>query len=277
MFYLLLQSPATPLRGVKLNSMDVLRKELNDIYSNQHLDCENLDKGILERCKAMISTSVLLSNSCNVITDASADFCYIHAGYFAKLLGLTVNDSLCGEFYSSDEDIIYNRIHPEDLVEKRMLEYEFFKFADKLNSSEKIRYKATCRIRIKNYRNEYIYVYNTTQILRLSPNGKIWLILCCYDLSPLQHISPDISPKIINNKTGEIISLSLTEMRRQILTAREKEILNLIKEGKPSKQIADLLNISIHTVNRHRQNILGKLSVGNSLEAVMAAAAMKLL
>ena len=66
-------------------------------------------------------------------------------------------------------------------------------------------------------------------------------------------------------------------MKKQILSAREKEILRLIMDGKPSKQIADLLNISIHTVNRHRQNILEKLSVGNSVEAIMAAKAMKLI
>jgi DNA-binding CsgD family transcriptional regulator len=61
------------------------------------------------------------------------------------------------------------------------------------------------------------------------------------------------------------------------LTDREKEILLLIKEGKLSKQIAEILGISIHTVNRHRQNILERLSVGNSVEALTAAISMRLL
>lgn len=73
------------------------------------------------------------------------------------------------------------------------------------------------------------------------------------------------------------MALAFSDMKKQILSAREKEILRLIMDGKPSKQIADLLNISIHTVNRHRQNILEKLSVGNSVEAIMAAKAMKLI
>ncbi len=63
----------------------------------------------------------------------------------------------------------------------------------------------------------------------------------------------------------------------QILTQREKEVLTLIKAGKLSKEIAELLGISLHTVNRHRQNILEKLSVGNSVEAIMAATVMRLL
>lgn len=257
--------------------MDVLRKEINNIYAGQHLEYEDLDKAILDRCKEKIATVVAINNACCVITDASADLCYIFAGSFAKLLGIAEGDGLYKKMNSSDEDIIYNRIHPEDLVEKRMLEYEFFQYVDKQDKDEKLKYVATCQIRIRNNRNEYIRIHNTTQILHSSPNGKIWLILCGYDLSPEQNPSIGISPKIVNNETGEIMALSLGKKRIHILTEREKEVLVLIREGKPSKQIADMLGISINTVNRHRQNILEKLSVGNSVEAVMAADAMKLL
>lgn len=84
-------------------------------------------------------------------------------------------------------------------------------------------------------------------------------------------------PYIVNNGSGEIIELELGERRKHLLSEREKEILRLIQSGKPSKQIAAILDLSVHTVNRHRQNIIEKLSVGNSIEAVMAATAMKLL
>jgi len=52
------------------------------------------------------------------------------------------------------------------------------------------------------------------------------------------------------------------------LSKREKEILKLISDGKASKEIADDLYISVHTVNTHRQNILEKLNVKNSHEAI---------
>lgn len=257
--------------------MDVLRKELNQIYLRQNLDCEELDENVLKQCTENIATYVAINNSCCVITDASANKCQIIAGSFARFLGLTDNATFHAEFGSSDEDLIYNRIHPEDIVEKRMLEYEFFKFIDNLDNHLKPKYKATCRIRIKDCNGEYLYVDNSTQILRQSPCGKIWLILCCYDIAQDQTIASGIFPRIINNENGEIITLSLAEKRAFILSSREKEILNLIKEGYASKQIAGMLGISIHTVNRHRQNILEKLCVGNSLEAVLAASAMKLL
>lgn len=257
--------------------MDILRKELNLIYRSQSLDSETLSDGILDLCKKKVSALVSLNNACAVITDASNDSSYIFAGSFAALLGITDKTSLYLKLNSSDEDLIYNRLHPEDLVEKRMLEYEFFKFVHPLSLPDKLNYKATCRIRIKDKTGRYVFVNNSTQILQPSPAGKIWLILCCYDLSPDQTLGEGITPGIVNNCSGEIVSLSFSNKRNRLLTAREKEILMLIQEGKQSKQIADILEISIHTVNRHRQNILEKLSVGNSVEAVIAAKAMKLL
>lgn len=257
--------------------MDVLRKELNAIYESQQLELENLDHEVLKDCCNKTQMAVEVDGDCRVITDASADCCFIFGGRFAKLIGLCENDSYSGRMDSSDEDLIYNRIHPEDLVDKRMLEYEFFKFIDTLPDEEKIHYLAACHFRIKNRDNRYVFVDNTTRIMRLSPNGKIWLILCGYDLSPVQEKTPGITPRIINCEKGEISEIKLSDKRSHILTEREKQILNLIRQGKLSKQIADILGISLHTVNRHRQNILEKLSVGNSVEAIMAATLMKLL
>ncbi|WP_336204909.1 response regulator transcription factor [Nonomuraea sp. LPB2021202275-12-8] len=51
-----------------------------------------------------------------------------------------------------------------------------------------------------------------------------------------------------------------------LLTTREEEILKLIAEGHSSKEIADLLVISVKTVERHRANILSKLGMRDRLE-----------
>ena len=257
--------------------MDILRKELDRIYASQHLEREILESSEIESCICVADGISSVTNACLVITDASCDKCYLFGGALAPLLGIDDSPFTCKEIDSSDEDIIYIRLHPEDLPEKRMLEHEFFKFVDTLSAKEKVMYKATCRIRIKDKNNNYIVIDNSTQIMRPSPAGKIWLILCSYDLSPDQTFNSGICARIKNNLTEEIIALSFADKKTQILTKREKEILNLIREGKPSKQIADILEISINTVNRHRQNILEKLSVGNSVEAITAATAMRLL
>lgn len=51
----------------------------------------------------------------------------------------------------------------------------------------------------------------------------------------------------------------------------------MINKGKMSKDIAQTLSISINTVNRHRQNILEKLQVNNSIEACRIAKELHLL
>ncbi|HEY6250238.1 MAG TPA: response regulator transcription factor [Candidatus Angelobacter sp.] len=52
------------------------------------------------------------------------------------------------------------------------------------------------------------------------------------------------------------------------LTAREREVLSLVREGLGNKEIAGRLNISEHTVKFHISSILGKLGAGSRTEAV---------
>jgi DNA-binding NarL/FixJ family response regulator len=58
---------------------------------------------------------------------------------------------------------------------------------------------------------------------------------------------------------------------KPILTTREREVLKLIAEGKLNKEIADLLFISVHTVERHRANSMAKLNLKNTAELVKYA------
>ena len=55
------------------------------------------------------------------------------------------------------------------------------------------------------------------------------------------------------------------------LTAREKQVLQLLAEGKTSKEIGALLFISIHTVHSHRKNIKSKLDLRKNADLVRYA------
>lgn len=256
--------------------MDILRKELNEIYVSQHLEDEILTPTDVDRCLTLGESAMTIGDGCAVITDAASDNCYLFIGSLGKLLGIVADSPYRCEYNSSDEDAIYARIDPRDLVEKRMLEYEFFKYINGLSGDEKKGYQATCRLRMQADEKVFV-VTNTTQVVCPSPRGKIWLILCTYHLDSDQKWRGDIAPAIKNNHNGEIIELQFNERKKHIISDREKEIMRLIKDGYASKQIADKLSISIHTVNRHRQNIIDKLSVSNSIEAITAAEAMGLL
>jgi len=86
-------------------------------------------------------------------------------------------------------------------------------------------------------------------------------------------LSPSISEKVIEGylagKKGESIHTPW-----DTLTQREREILKLIGEGNKSKEIADYLCISLHTVEKHRSNLMEKLNL-HSVSALTSYAIEK--
>jgi DNA-binding NarL/FixJ family response regulator len=56
-----------------------------------------------------------------------------------------------------------------------------------------------------------------------------------------------------------------------LLTDREKEILQLLAEGKTNKDVANMLNLSTNTVETHRTRIMQKLDLHSAAEIVLYA------
>lgn len=57
----------------------------------------------------------------------------------------------------------------------------------------------------------------------------------------------------------------------ELLTTREREILQLFAEGKNNKDVANLLNLSLYTVETHRSNIFQKLNLHSTAELILYA------
>jgi two-component system response regulator NreC len=57
----------------------------------------------------------------------------------------------------------------------------------------------------------------------------------------------------------------------ELLTTREREVLQLFAEGKNNKDVANLLNLSLYTVETHRSNIFQKLNLHSSAELILYA------
>lgn len=78
--------------------------------------------------------------------------------------------------------------------------------------------------------------------------------------------------------TRLLVEEYVTEARRRgvedsydLLGLREKEILRLLVSGKTNREIAEMLNISVSTVETHRNNILQKLHLHNLAELILYA------
>lgn len=62
-----------------------------------------------------------------------------------------------------------------------------------------------------------------------------------------------------------------------LLTDREKEVLQLLAEGRSNKEVAQLLNLSVYTVETHRTRIMQKLDLHNTAEIVLYAVRKKII
>ncbi|HSO13695.1 MAG TPA: response regulator transcription factor [Anaerolineales bacterium] len=83
-----------------------------------------------------------------------------------------------------------------------------------------------------------------------------------------------IYPSLAKLLVGDFLSRSSEDGAKEAmngLTPREQEVLFLLADGKTNDAIADLLSISVHTVARHRENLMDKLGLHSRSELVKYA------
>ena len=84
------------------------------------------------------------------------------------------------------------------------------------------------------------------------PKAKAWL-------------SPGVSDTVLSDYRKHVTD------PLDLLSSREREVLQLIAEGKTNKDIAALLNLSVYTVDAHRGRIMEKLNLHSTSELVRFA------
>ena len=82
--------------------------------------------------------------------------------------------------------------------------------------------------------------------------------------------SPTVSRMLVDDYVRQMQEKDV-EDSYELLTSREREILQLIAEGKSNKDIARMLNLSLYTVETHRSNILSKLNLHTVPELILYA------
>ena len=82
--------------------------------------------------------------------------------------------------------------------------------------------------------------------------------------------SPKIS-RILQEDYVQALGRKGSDDSYDLLTDREREILQLVAEGKTNKEIANALNLSLYTVDTHRTHILQKLNLHSVAEVILYA------
>ena len=225
-------------------SNNITREEM---WAKQCLSSTDIDYAVWERDKSILHQLSKICHNCTFVVDVyKCNYTYASSN-FVDLLGY---DSHKIETLEKQGDYLESRIHPDDRAQLAALQVTLSQFIYSLPLEQRNDYSNIYSFRILNAKQQYIRVTSRHQVLEQDRNGKAWLVIGNMDISPDQKHSETVDCTVLNLKNWEI------------------EILRLIQKGLLSKEIADKLCISIHTVNIHRQNLLRKLGVQNSIEAI---------
>jgi len=88
--------------------------------------------------------------------------------------------------------------------------------------------------------------------------------------------SPAIAQTLLDDYLRQLQQRDLSDSY-DLLTDREKEVLQLLAEGKSNKDVASLLNLSVYTVETHRAHLMQKLNLHNTAEIVLYAVRKKII
>ena len=84
------------------------------------------------------------------------------------------------------------------------------------------------------------------------------------------YFSPAVSKALLEDYVRKLQRAGV-EDSFELLTSREREILQLVAEGKSNKEVAHLLNLSVYTVETHRSNLMQKLNLRGVPELILYA------
>ena len=188
---------------------------------------------------------------------------HIFASYnFEDLLGKKAPNPITMEYFDSV-------IHPDDYLHLMKVGIEMLKYNLSLDKITRPHIRLLNEYRIRASGGKWIKVIEQHKALELDVNGDVWLSISLLDISPDQNLNRPIISRVVNSMTDESFLINPSPSgSNPTLTKRESQILGLMDKGMLSKEISDKLNISVHTVNTHRQRILEKTNSSNSIEAL---------
>lgn len=246
--------------------MKNIQSDLNDQLLQQDFPSTENEKIQLESCQKMAKNFVELENGIAILSDLKNNKSYIYSGKFADEINIFRYKNI-QEIDSIWEKELFDQLNSEDVLQKHILELQFFQFIKTIPFEQRRDYCVISRLRLSERQNQRSLIHKMFYFSN-SENCNTELSLCLYHFDFFQ--SDSYTGMIINTANGTIIHQTEAE-NSTFLSVREKEILKMIQQGKKSKEIAELLFISINTVNRHRQNILEKMRVSNTTEACTMA------
>lgn len=263
----------SPMRNKIKNDIDNIYFEL---LNQQKFVAEELDYSVFNKHKPLLLTLATIGNSGVSVFDMFKKNHLFYSPNFGQLLGFDIK-----QIEKKGQSFLDAKIHPEDIIALTQNGISLLKLFFQFTSDEKTKYKLINEYRILNANNEYVRIIEQHQILELDRYGNVWLSLSIIDISPDQNTNEGLKSLLLNFISGKATPFYEEKKSNRTpgiaLSKREIQILQMVKDGLLSKEISNNLDISLNTVNTHRQRVLEKLGANNSMEAVVFASKLGLL
>lgn len=250
--------------------MAEMNEKLIHRFTSQH------DGMLLEdeemRLRLFAQTYALCEHAIAVLNNLRTSQCYIYFGQTAEQLGI----GRTGTYVHVDsvfEEQVISCIHPDDLVRCNLQELHFFNTMQSPgNQSASFPWYMEQLMRMHDAEGRWQWVSHRIHYFPSEGKRGICYALCVYKFTQKTFAHA----LLVNKLTGEERKVEVGDLKR-LLTDHERDILKMIQHGLASKEVADQLGISKHTVDRHRQNIIQKLQVSNTTEAIYKAKTLGLI
>ncbi len=172
--------------------------------------------------------------------------------------------------------LILNSIHPEDISWFLNFESKVVEFFSQLRTDQIYKYKVSYDYRIQKANGEYIrFLQQVVTIQYDEPSRSLLRTFGVH--TDITHLKKEGNPVLSFIGLEGEPSYTNVDVKKifipspSFISKREKQVLQLLIEGKNSKTIADHLCISVETVKKHRRNMLRKTEAASTPElAVMA-------
>ena len=90
------------------------------------------------------------------------------------------------------------------------------------------------------------------------------------------YLSPSISPKVVEDYISMKRVKSSDENLYAKLSGREREVFQMMAEGRSTREISDTLSVGMSTVKTHRVHIMGKLEIENLSQLIQFAIELRI-